>query len=86
MNWGLYLGLLGLAGVASAQGQAARAARLFGAAGGDPPPIPAHRHEWERNMAAVRAQLDEEAFAAAWAEGRAMALEQAIAYALRQAS
>jgi hypothetical protein len=30
----------------------------------------------------VREQLDEAAFAAAWAEGQAMTLEQAIAYAL----
>lgn len=36
----------------------------------------------DRNVAAVRAQLDEATFAAAWAEGRAMILEQAIDYAL----
>jgi hypothetical protein len=30
----------------------------------------------------ARASLDEDAFAAAWAEGQAMSLEQAIAYAL----
>jgi hypothetical protein len=35
-----------------------------------------------RNLAAVRAALGEEAFAAAWAEGRAMSLEQAITLAL----
>jgi len=33
---------------------------------------------------AARAALGEEAFAAAWAEGRAMTLEQAIAYALEE--
>jgi hypothetical protein len=33
-------------------------------------------------MAAARAQLSEEAFATAWAGGRAMTLEQAIVYAL----
>jgi hypothetical protein len=32
--------------------------------------------------AALRAQLDEAAFNAAWAEGRTMTLEQAIEYAL----
>jgi hypothetical protein len=36
----------------------------------------------DRNVAAVRAQLDEATFAAAWAEGRAMTLEQTIVYAL----
>ncbi|MDP8923862.1 MAG: tetratricopeptide repeat protein [Chloroflexota bacterium] len=34
------------------------------------------------SVAVLRARLGEEAFAAAWAEGRAMSLEQAIAYAL----
>ena len=33
-------------------------------------------------LARVRAQLDEAAFAAAWAEGQAMTIEQAIEYAL----
>jgi DNA-binding CsgD family transcriptional regulator/tetratricopeptide (TPR) repeat protein len=39
---------------------------------------------YARGIAAARAQLDEAAFAAAWAEGRAMTLEQAIEYALVQ--
>ena len=43
---------------------------------------PIHRAEYDRTVAAVRAQLDEAAFAAAWAAGRALSLEQAIAYAL----
>ncbi|MBA2449128.1 MAG: hypothetical protein H0V51_14000 [Chloroflexi bacterium] len=38
--------------------------------------------DYERDRAAVWARLSEEAFATAWAEGRAMALEQAVAYAL----
>jgi hypothetical protein len=33
-------------------------------------------------VASVRAQLDQETFAAAWAEGRAMSMEQAIVAAL----
>jgi hypothetical protein len=37
---------------------------------------------YERAVAIVRAQLDEATFAAAWAAGRTMTLEQAIAYAL----
>jgi hypothetical protein len=37
---------------------------------------------YERTLAATRAQLDEATFAAAWEAGRALSLEQAIAYAL----
>jgi hypothetical protein len=33
-------------------------------------------------VAAVRTQLDERTFTAAWAAGQALTLEQAIAYAL----
>jgi tetratricopeptide (TPR) repeat protein len=80
----------GLAGVA-AQRQPARAARLFGAAealretiGAPLPPI--NRADYERDVAAARAQLHEDAFAAAWAAGRAMTLEQAIAEALGKAA
>jgi hypothetical protein len=76
-----------MAAVAGAEGQPRRAAQLFGAAdvqwrvsGGvrytpDQP-------TYERDIAEVRAQLDESAFAVAWAEGLAMNTEQAIAYAL----
>ena len=51
----------------------------------------ASRHAWARNgrralyeqhLEAVRTQLDPDSFTLAWAEGQAMALEQAIAYAL----
>jgi hypothetical protein len=41
-----------------------------------------HQLEFERNIAAARAKLDEAAFAAAWAAGRALSLDQAIAEAL----
>jgi non-specific serine/threonine protein kinase len=40
-----------------------------------------YRADYERTLAAARAGLDENAFAAAWDEGRAMTLEQAIAEA-----
>jgi hypothetical protein len=77
------------AGVAGAEGCAERAARLFGAAERlrevtGAPLLPADRAERERSVAAVRTALGQEAFAAAWAEGRAMALERAIAYALAE--
>jgi tetratricopeptide (TPR) repeat protein len=79
--------LAGLAGVAGAAGQPERAARLFGAAEAlleavDAHVLPADRADYERGVAAVRAALSAEAFAAAWAEGRALPLELAIALAL----
>ena len=46
------------------------------------PPVDREGHE--RYLAAARAHLDEAAWEAAWAEGRAMPLEQAIAYALEE--
>jgi len=41
------------------------------------------RSDYEGWVAATRAALGDDAFAAAWAEGRAMSLDQAIAEALR---
>ncbi len=38
--------------------------------------------EYERTVDAAQAALNAEAFAAAWNEGRAMTVEQAVAYAL----
>ncbi|HEV2122651.1 MAG TPA: tetratricopeptide repeat protein, partial [Chloroflexota bacterium] len=79
----------GIAGVAGAHAHPHRAARLWGAAAalrealGAPLP-PADRAKLEPMIAAARAQLDEAAWAAAWAEGRAMSLEQAIADALEE--
>ncbi len=80
-------GLEGLAGVAVAQGQPERAARLLGAAEAlresiATPRWHVYQTNYERTLAAARAQLDDEAWAAAWAVGRAMSLEQAVAYAL----
>lgn len=78
--------LAGFAGPATNQGRSQWAARLLGAAeallrasGGAW--WLADRVEYERNLATIRAALSEEAFAAAWAEGQAMTLERAIAYA-----
>lgn len=84
---GIAATLEGLANVAGAQGQAGCAAKLFGAAEAlreaiGVPMEPSKRAEHDRIVAAVRSALGEDAIAAAWAEGRAMTLEQAIAYAL----
>ena len=79
--------LEGLAGLAVAQGEAERAARLWGAAKGlremIGSPLPPSEHaRYERTVAAARSQLSEAAFEVAWAEGRVMALEKAVTYAL----
>ena len=85
----LPLCLAGLAGVAGMVGQPLRAARLFGTAEAlaellDAPPTAIHQMEIDRNVAIARAQLDEATFAEAWAEGRTMTLELAIASALEE--
>jgi tetratricopeptide (TPR) repeat protein len=81
------LSLAGMSGLVAAGGHPQAAARLLGASeallgalgivihAGDQP-------DHDRNVAAVREQLDEATFDAAWAEGRAMSLEQAVSYAL----
>ena len=77
----------------TAQGEpvegARRAARLFGAAAAlretsGEVLAPAERSMQERHVAFARAHLDAVAWRAAWAEGRAMTLEQAVAYALEE--
>ena len=46
---------------------------------------PSDRLAYERRLAAARAAVDEATWEAAWAEGRAMLLDEAIAYALEEA-
>lgn len=81
--------LAALAGLAGAVKQPERAARLFGAAEALHETIQAglaasypDRVEYDRSMAAVRSQLNEDVFSAIRAEGRTMTLEQAVKYAL----
>jgi predicted ATPase/serine/threonine protein kinase/DNA-binding CsgD family transcriptional regulator len=76
--------LEGLAAVVATQGELAWAARLWGAAeahreaiGAPLPPV--DQAAYERNVIAARAQLGEKAFTAAWAEGRIITPEQAVA-------
>jgi predicted ATPase len=83
------MSLEAFAKVASATGQPAQAAKLFGAAeamreGTNVPIQTASRKDYDGNVAAVRSALGEDAFAAAWATGRAMTLDQAITYALEE--
>jgi predicted ATPase len=87
-----YLGYFfeGLAVVAGVRGEAERSARLFGMVErllrtvGAPvyDSFNPNRFLYERTRAAVRSTLCESAFEEARAEGQAMTLEQAVAYAL----
>jgi hypothetical protein len=81
------VGLGDLAAVVVALGQPLRGARLGGVAEAlrealGVPLAPAARSNQDQAVQAMRAALGEEAFAAAWAEGRAMPLEEAVALAL----
>jgi non-specific serine/threonine protein kinase len=77
-----------LAVVAAAQGQVKRAGRLFGASERMLEDIQSQgRHQpflrdHERQVAAARSGPEAASFSAAWAEGRALAMEAAVAYAL----
>ena len=83
--------LQGLATSAASEGRLARAARLWGAAEALLEKIEAaayiyapDRSVYQDQVSAARVQLDEVAWQAAWAEGRAMPREQAIEYALSE--
>jgi non-specific serine/threonine protein kinase len=85
-QWGLVEALVGLADIAGSRGQAEAAVRLFGAADAVGEAIglrlqPYVRARHDRALAAARAALGAEAFAAAWTAGRALPLVQAVAEA-----
>jgi non-specific serine/threonine protein kinase len=81
--------LMGMALAAFVRGQPERAARLFGAADslremiGTPLP-PSEEPLYDSLVRSVRAELDEATFEAMWTKGRAMTVEQAIKYALKE--
>lgn len=84
---GVVYALEGLASLAVVQDRPERAVCLFAWAdamrqtiGNRRPPV--EQADVDRDFAIIRAQLDEAVITAAQAEGRAMTLEQAIAYAL----
>ncbi len=88
-KWMTPFNLEGLAGVVAAQGALRWAAQLWGAAESlrkaiDVPRLPVDRVGYEQAVAAARAQIGEDAFAAAWQEGWTMKLEQVIDDALRR--
>jgi hypothetical protein len=77
--------------LANYEQHAERAIRLLGAAEafcetlGARPPLGV-AEDYQRTLADGRAVLGEAAFAAVWAEGRALSLEQAVLNALEEAS
>jgi predicted ATPase/class 3 adenylate cyclase/DNA-binding CsgD family transcriptional regulator len=83
-NLSIHFSLERLAAVVAVQGDPGWAAHLWGATEslcetmGTPIP-PVYRPDYDRSVAAARAQLSEKAFAAAWTQGKMMTLEQALA-------
>jgi predicted ATPase/DNA-binding SARP family transcriptional activator/class 3 adenylate cyclase len=80
----IWLGLI--AGLRNAQGRPEQAARLFGAAEAlrealRPPVTGIFRAKLQRDVSATRAAMAEPAFAAAWAAGRQMSLDEAVSFA-----
>jgi hypothetical protein len=85
---GITYSLAGLAVAICAKGQARDAVKLFGAVDASlqstEAAIPrADRFEYEGTRAVAQAALSPSAFAAAWVEGQALDLAQAIAFALK---
>ncbi|HEU5423205.1 MAG TPA: tetratricopeptide repeat protein [Nitrolancea sp.] len=85
--WGLAMPLAGFAHLAAASGQPLRATRLGAAAAAQSeashtPLIPLFDALLREGLEAARRALDEGAYAAAWAEGRVLSLEESIAEAL----
>jgi non-specific serine/threonine protein kinase len=79
----------GLAALAGAREQSERSARLAAAAEALRASAgialgPLERSYLEHDQAHARAHLDEAAWSKAWEEGRAMSLEEAVTYALRE--
>jgi DNA-binding CsgD family transcriptional regulator len=76
--------LEGLAGVVAAQGELAWAGQLWGAAEAlreakGVPVLPIYRAEYEQMVSSAREALGEQAFAAAWVQGRTMTPKEARA-------
>ncbi len=87
----IYFCLFWLAGLAASRKQPVRAARLWGAAEGMEEAYDVHLSpmalsliNYEGRLSMARSQLDEEAWSAAWAQGKAMPLERVVGYALSE--
>ena len=80
-------GLEGLARSAAALGDTPRAAQLFGAAAAlretlGMPRWRVRQPAYEQALVAARSRLSDGAWASAWARGRSLALDQALAFAM----
>ena len=85
-EWTAYC-LEGFASLVGAKARGESAARLWGAAEAlreeiGSPLQPSDRPDYDRSVAAARTHLDGAAWEAAWKQGRAMSLEEAMDYAL----
>jgi len=85
-RWGMAVVLDALGRLSVVVGQAERGARLLGAAEAlceliGASVLPSEREGYDRAVAEARLALGEPAFAAAWAEGRTLPLDQAVAHA-----
>jgi len=90
-RWITLRALAGLAGAACLAGDHGRAARIFGAVeavreAAGTRELPGWRAINDRDVADARAAIGDKAFSAAWADGQGMSLEQAVAYALDEAT
>ena len=88
-RFGVALCLAGLGGVAGTDGRRERAVRRLGAAEGlfiarGKVMDASDRIEYDRNVATLRAQIEQATFESIWAEGQSLPLEQIVAYALVQ--
>jgi hypothetical protein len=78
-----------LAFIAKAQEQAERAVKLMSAAealrqASNSPRTPQEQIEYDRELASLRAGIDEKTFDVLWAEAQSMSMEQAIDLAMRE--
>jgi hypothetical protein len=76
-----------MAFIAKAQERGERAVKLMGAAealrqASSSQRTPQERLEYERELAGLRAGMDEKTFDLLWAEGQSMSMDQAIEYAM----
>jgi predicted ATPase/DNA-binding SARP family transcriptional activator len=90
---GILCSLLGFAGALAVEKQARRAAQLLAVyathiESGDMRYVrdinPADEKQYQHNLSRAHAQLDDATFNAAWEDGRAMTLEQAVEFALAE--
>ena len=84
---GVIEAVAGLAGLAVDTDQFTRAAQLFGTVEAlietmGAPLAPADRMEWERDVARLRAELDEPSVATQWSARQALSLEEVVTLAL----